>query len=407
MSKNFNKPTQNNIRAFGKEITNVSQKQNNEKNRVNSKKYPKSSKKNNNIKNYPKPKAKSKDKTKKSKSKGKNKPSKNKLNITLDNFFNEENYRDEIIYNENPIEEYDSLIMKNLFNDEIVNRPDYENYFNSFCDSNADRVGFVERIIYINWIISITYELELLEETLFLAINLTDRYYEYLYKNNIKEFNPKTITLTSLLIASKYEEIYPPDIQYFLSLTSFPCSKNDIIRLEDELLTAVNFNVLICSPGLFLTKFFEVMKNEEVSNNKNIDEEVFYGAQFFLELCTFEKMFCEFKPSMQASLCLFLARKFLGYKNNNRPWEPYLTFNTGYSEGELKKNLKIPLGIIKSYFNNVYTKNFCNIPLYKKYSSVKFCCIVEEFKELFTGKKDNFYENYDNDTKNSQRISWK
>lgn len=393
------------MRAFGKEITNVSQNKENEKNRANSKKYPKSSKKNENIKNYPKQKAKSKDKTKKSKSR----KTKKKVRTSLENFFNEDNYRNEIIYNENPIEEYESLIMKNLFNDEIINRPDYEKNFNSFYDSDPNKVEFVERIIYINWIISITYELELLEETLFLAINLADRYYQYLYKNNIKNYNPKKITLTCLLIASKYEEIYPPDIHYFLSVTSFPCSKNEIIRLEDELLTALNFDVLICSPGLFLTKFYEIMKNEEEINDKNINEKIFYGAQFLLELCTFEKKFCEFKPSMQASLCLFLARKFLGNKKNNRPWAAYLTFCTGYSEGELKKNLKIPLEIIQCYFNNVYTKNFCNIPLYKKYSSAKFYSVVEEFKELFTGKMFNSNENNDNniDSKNIQRISWK
>ena len=128
------------------------------------------------------------------------------------------------------------------------------------------------------------------------------------------------------------------------------------------------------------------MKNE-------VGIKILHGAEFLLYLCIIEPGFCSFRPSFQAALCLFLARKFLSKKPNVKSWSSFLTYNTNYTENEIKNNLRIPLIVIKNYFNNVYTKDFCNIPFYKKYKSTKYSGISDEFTKLFKARDNKFLGN--------------
>ena len=50
---------------------------------------------------------------------------------------------------------------------------------------------------------------------------------------------------------------------------------------------------------------------------KNEIDLCFYAAQIFLETCIVEPKFCELKPSFQAAICLYLARKFFIHDINN------------------------------------------------------------------------------------------
>lgn len=46
-----------------------------------------------------------------------------------------------------------------------------------------------------------------------------------------------------MLIASKYEDIYPPPIQDFIYITDNAYSQKDILNMEYELLRKLEFNV--------------------------------------------------------------------------------------------------------------------------------------------------------------------
>jgi hypothetical protein len=64
------------------------------------------------------------------------------------------------------------------------------------------------RAILINKLMSVHQKFRLLDETLFLTVNLVDR---YLSQNHIHEEEFLLTITAALLIACKYEEIYPPD----------------------------------------------------------------------------------------------------------------------------------------------------------------------------------------------------
>ena len=72
------------------------------------------------------------------------------------------------------------------------------------------------RAILVDWIISVHSKFNLLPETLYLTINLLDRYFSIF---NVQKSEVQLVGVASLLIATKYEEIYPPTVKDFIYLT--------------------------------------------------------------------------------------------------------------------------------------------------------------------------------------------
>lgn len=304
----------------------------------------------------------------------KNKDNKNQENIKQG--FNKKNLINriksicnQIEYKNNPLDEYDDSIMKNLLLDEIKNRPKYRELIQIFSEKDIST-----RFTIINFIISISETFNFKQETIYLTINLYDRCFPKL-KNYGKPVNIKIFTLTCIFIASKYEEIYPPLLEEYSDLMTF--SREEIFKLENFILDTINFELHICSPYLFLTKFFH-------SNSKIENTEILYLAQFILDLSTQSLVFCSYKPSFQAVICLYLSR-YVYYKNkiSVKLWTRDNEFMTGYSEKEIKKNIKLSCIKIKEFYSGHLSKDFTKSAIYKKYSSDKYLAVAKRFRNLF------------------------
>jgi cyclin B len=72
------------------------------------------------------------------------------------------------------------------------------------------------RMILFGWLIEVHNKFKLLPETLYLTLNLIDRYCE---RKQVARVNYQLLGITSMLIASKYEEIYAPEIRDFVYIT--------------------------------------------------------------------------------------------------------------------------------------------------------------------------------------------
>jgi len=72
------------------------------------------------------------------------------------------------------------------------------------------------RVILVEWLIEVHLKFKLLPETLFLTINLIDR---YCMVKQVLRNEYQLLGVTAMLIASKYEEIYPPEIRDFVHIT--------------------------------------------------------------------------------------------------------------------------------------------------------------------------------------------
>ena len=134
----------------------------------------------------------------------------------------------------------------------------------------------------IHWIISVSERFELLPETLYLTINIFDRYLE---KKTLLKKNLQLIASTCLLIASKYEEIYAPEIRDLVYISKGLFNKDNIINIEYDILKCLNFNLLTVSPYIFLVRFFFISGNDNMK--------VFYLASYILDICFFFKsLYC-------------------------------------------------------------------------------------------------------------------
>ena len=386
-------------REFGKEISNF----NKNKKEI---RYPKpiNSKENmNNISTIDinNDKKRKKSKVKKEKEKGKEtKPNKSKINMLIKKINgisieknekkeNEDINNNKLEYNENPIDEYEEEIMKNLFREETKNRPIYSQFPGS-TDKGVNKLNltYMKRFSFINLFISFQQELCLKQETLYLTINIFDRYIQKLNFKRIISSDINLIAITCLFIAAKYEEIYAPYLKEILRIFKPNYFNREIYLQEEQILSALNFELLTIYPISFLKKFCLYNINYLDKKEKDDMELCYYGAQFFMEICLIEPKFCELKPSMQAAMCLYLARKFLLFKNSNgKIWNFDLTFRTNYSEISIKKNIKYALRTIKNFFGNTFTKNYMSLPLYRKYCGFDYLRVAAKLKLIINDEE--------------------
>jgi len=96
------------------------------------------------------------------------------------------------------------------------------------------------RAILVDWIISVHAKFKLLPETLYLTINLIDRYFSMF---NVQKNEVQLVGVAALLIATKYEEIYPPTVKDFIYLTDNTYSRQQILQMEKNILFNLNFEV--------------------------------------------------------------------------------------------------------------------------------------------------------------------
>ena len=105
---------------------------------------------------------------------------------------------------------------------------------------NQEDINEKMRAILIDWLIEVHLKFKLLPETLYLTINLLDR---YLSLEQVTRQKLQLLGVTSMLIACKYEEIYPPIVKDFVYITDNAYTKEEILVMERRVLEKVDFNL--------------------------------------------------------------------------------------------------------------------------------------------------------------------
>ena len=168
------------------------------------------------------------------------------------------------------------------------------------------------RSTLIDWIIQIHYNFKLLPESLYLTVNIIDRYFA---QNQVKKGEVQLIGVSSMLIATKYEEIYPPLLKDFVFITDNSCSADQILEMEKKILFSLDFDMQICSSYRFLERFSKVSK---------IDRVTFCLAQYMLELGLLDSKMNQFSNSLQAISAIYTARKYMKYLKSHTEEIPSL-----------------------------------------------------------------------------------
>ena len=81
------------------------------------------------------------------------------------------------------------------------------------------------RSILVDWLVEVHLKFKLVPETLYLTVNLIDRYLE---REEVSRPKLQLVGVTSLLISSKYEEIYPPELRDLVYICDRAYTRNDV-----------------------------------------------------------------------------------------------------------------------------------------------------------------------------------
>lgn len=84
------------------------------------------------------------------------------------------------------------------------------------------------RGILIDWLIEVHYKFELMEETLYLTVNIIDR---FLAVQSVVRKKLQLVGVTALLLACKYEEVSVPVVEDLVLITDRAFSRKEVLDM--------------------------------------------------------------------------------------------------------------------------------------------------------------------------------
>jgi len=175
------------------------------------------------------------------------------------------------------------------------------------------------RSILVDWLVEVHLKFKLVPETLYLTVNLIDRYLE------LREVSRPKLQLagvTCLLIASKYEEIYPPDLRDLVYICDRAYSKNDILEMEELVLRTLEYKITIPSAHAFLVRFLKAA---------HADKKMVQLSCYILDGTLQSNKLLHYLPSQLAAAAVLIARRCVGRNS----WSPTLLKYANYCEEEV------------------------------------------------------------------------
>eukprot|EP01028_Stygiella_incarcerata_P014549 TRINITY_DN981_c0_g3_i1.p1 TRINITY_DN981_c0_g3~~TRINITY_DN981_c0_g3_i1.p1 ORF type:complete len:603 (-),score=205.75 TRINITY_DN981_c0_g3_i1:503-2311(-) len=196
---------------------------------------------------------------------------------------------------------------------EFMCRPDYMQNFQTDISPTM-------RSILMDWLNEVSQEFRLRPETLFLAANFIDRYLsrEIVHRNRLQ-----LVGITSMFIASKYEEIAPPVVHNFAYITDNTYRVDEILEMERNVLSKLDFALTAPTTIDFLPRFLKAAFATPLMT---------VLAHYLAELTLQEYRFVQFPPSLVAASCVCLAHHALSLP----VWTKTLEHYTHYSLEDLE-----------------------------------------------------------------------
>ncbi|KAK6476807.1 G2/mitotic-specific cyclin-B2 [Huso huso] len=176
------------------------------------------------------------------------------------------------------------------------------------------------RAILVDWLIQVHSRFQLLQETLYMTIAVLDR---FLQVQPVSRKKLQLVGVTAMLVASKYEEMYAPEIGDFVYITDNAFSKSQIREMEMLILKELNFELGRPLPLHFLRR---------ASKAGCADAEKHTLAKYLMELTLVDYDLLHRHPSEIAAAALCLSQNLL----DGSKWSMAQQCYTGYSEEDLK-----------------------------------------------------------------------
>ncbi|XP_056464351.1 G2/mitotic-specific cyclin-B2-like isoform X1 [Gadus chalcogrammus] len=190
------------------------------------------------------------------------------------------------------------------------------------------------RALLIDWLIQVHSRFQLLQETLYLTVAILDR---FLQVQPVSRRKLQLAGVTAMLVASKYEEMYCPEVADFAYITDNAFTKPQILQMEQLILRCLNFDLGRPLPLHFL-------RRASKAANSNVEKHTL--AKYLMELTLVDYDMVHYRPSEIAAASLCFSQLLL----EDLPWSPTQHHYATYDESHLKP-------IMQHMAKNVVTVN--------------------------------------------------
>ncbi|KAJ8736434.1 hypothetical protein PYW08_007090 [Mythimna loreyi] len=205
------------------------------------------------------------------------------------------------------------------------------------------------RATLIDWLVEVQRQFSLVLETFHLTIGIIDRYLQV--APNVQRNQLQLVGVTAMFIASKYEEIYAPDVGDFVYVTDNAYTKADVFQCERDIMSKLGFCLARPIPLSFLRRFVKAAHG--TSKNHHL-------AKYFVDLCLVEYTMAHYRPSELAAAAICLSLSLLSGKTLENVWTPTLHYYSGYSlehiDPIIRKIAKIVVNVDNCKYRAVYNK---------------------------------------------------
>lgn len=176
------------------------------------------------------------------------------------------------------------------------------------------------RAILIDWLIEVHYKFELMDETLFLAINLIDRFLE---RCTVVRKKLQLVGVTAMLLACKYEEVSVPLVEDFVLISDNAYTRIEVLDMEKLMVNTLQFKMSVPTPYMFMKRFLKAALS---------DKKLELLSFFIIEVCLVEYEMLRFPPSLLAAAAIYTAQCSL---YQFKQWSKTSEWHTSYTEDQL------------------------------------------------------------------------
>ena len=191
------------------------------------------------------------------------------------------------------VPEYADDIFEYLRNIEPLSIPNSE-YMN-----HQDNLEWKTRGILVDWLIEVHTRFHLLTETLFLTVNIIDR---FLSEKVVQLDRLQLVGITAMFIASKYEEVLSPHVENFVTIADNGFSQDEILSAERAVLSTLNYDLSYPNPINFLRR---------ISKADDYDIQCRTMGKYLMEISLLDHRLMEYAPSQVAAGAMYLSRLML------------------------------------------------------------------------------------------------
>ena len=209
------------------------------------------------------------------------------------------------------------------------------------------------RAILIDWLVEVHLKFKLMPETMYLTVNIIDRFLE---KKQVIRQKLQLVGVTAMLLASKYEEIYAPEVRDFVYITDKAYTKEQILQMEATMLNTLEFRITVPTAYVFTNRFLKVA-------GAAADAKVSHFATFLAERMLQEAKVLNYTPSMMAAATVNVALRTV--RGRAGAWDRKLELYSGYTQDALRACIKDVEELIANPANTLKAVS-------KKYALPKF-----------------------------------